>query len=107
MITLSKNIILYALVLVLTNAITAYSVSSSPHEIKYVDPDNNKNHIIFVPDSSNPNKGSFDLVREKGESFGGTYTESSEAYNLDFPSGYRIEKKGNTIKMPAKYWVRS
>jgi hypothetical protein len=101
----SKNVIIYAAILLLSNAITAVSVSTQ-HDIKYADPDNENNYIIFTPDTQNSNRGSFDLVQENGDSFGGTYTKSPKSYNLDFPHGNRLEIKGNTLEMPGNNWIK-
>jgi hypothetical protein len=104
MIASNKNLLYYVLLLVLSNTVTAVSVSSGPHEIKYVDPSNAKNYVIFVPDTQNQNKGNFDLVQEKGDCFSGTYTKTSETYSLDFPHGNRFVIKGDKIKIAGKYW---
>lgn len=69
-------------------------------DIKYVDPVNEQNYIIFSQDA-----GTYYLHEVEG-TYGGTYTETSESYNLS-PLGYTIRKSGNNILAPTgREWER-
>jgi hypothetical protein len=93
----AKNLVYFLLFLLTTaGTVTAFS----DNEIKYVDPDNENNYIIF-----NEEERSYFLTQPDGD-YSGTYTENSMCYSLS-PFDYTIVKNGAGIKAPnGEIWKR-
>lgn len=92
------------LLILLSSAAAANYVLPSRNEITYQDPNDAANYLTI-----NQVEHSFIIHQASGEMLSGTYTETSESYNLKYDQGFgqTCLKQGNGIVTPkGNTWVR-